>query len=310
MKLLVTGGTGQIGQKLMPLLVNQGHRLTCLTRDKSRAKRSQDVQQDGVTFLEHNLTDHEIPAQIISEFDGVIHLMGESVDARWSKSTKTKIFDSRVKSSINLVNSVLKIKQSHLKFLISTSAQGIYSDQADRLLVESDDQLPVPSDDFLAGVCRKWEEPFRRLEPKIRTVQLRLPMVLDPDFGALKKLLFIFKKRLGAPLGNGRQWMSWISSDDLIRLIEFVVANETIRGPLNCSAPEPLRNSAFTKVLARRLKVFTLPAVPEVILSLVFGEMSSILLTSTRLSSAQLLDHQFEFSDPKLAPYLQRLRNI
>lgn len=305
MKLLVTGGTGQIGQKLIPFLVNQGHDITCLTRNKSRIK-SLTTQR----YLEFNLTDQELPAAVISEFDGIIHLMGESVDTRWSKENKTKIYDSRVKSSINLVNSILKVPQNNLKFLISTSAQGIYADQGDRLLVETDDRLTLANNDFLVDVCRKWEEPFRRLEPKIRTVQLRLPMVLDPQFGALKKLVSLFKKYLGAPLGNGKQWMSWVSSDDLIRLIDFVISHDTVRGPLNGAAPEPLRNSEFTKILARRLKVSTLPAVPKFMLKILFGEMSSMVLASTRMNSAQLLNHRFDFADPKLAPYLQRMKNI
>ena len=257
-------------------------------------------------FIEIDLGREKIPLEKLIGIDVVIHLMGESVDGYWTKTKKKSIYDSRILSSQNLVESILRLPAEQKKpIVVSASAQGIYGDANEQILIESD-VLDQASGDFLQQVCKDWERPFLDLAQATgtRTVQLRFPMVLDPNFGALKKLIGVFNKNVGAVFSDGRQWVSWAASEDIINIIVFMINSTKTHGPFNCAAPGPLTNKDFTHALAKKLNVFTLPSVPRLVLKTLFGEMSSLFLNSTRLSSERLTQLGYQFKWSRFEDYL------
>ncbi len=212
---------------------------------------------------------------VLPPCDAVVNLAGEPVAQRWSKAVKERIRSSRVEGTRRLVEAMRK---NPPKVLVSASAVGYYGSRGDEMLSESS----APGDDFLAKVVVDWErEALRAEEFGVRVVVLRIGMVLGPDGGVLKKLLPIFKLGLGGPIGDGRHWMSWIAVDDLIRLIQFVIANE-VRGAINAVAPNPVTNREFTRELARLVQRPAIFPVPRFVLRAIYGEMAEILWASQR----------------------------
>lgn len=306
MRILLTGASGQIGQKLGPQLRKNGFEVICLTRDQVKNRKSLEF---ATGFIELDLSKEKIKPSDLKNVDVIIHLMGESIDGYWTVERKKRISDSRIFSSRNLAESVSTLPESQKKpVIISASAMGIYADSGDRIVKESEIAPPGDGDDFLAFVCREWEAPFQNFSKNlaVRTVQLRFPMILDPDFGALQKLVGLFKKRLGAVLASGKQWVSWAASEDIIAIIIFAIQNEKMSGAYNCSASGVVTNRELTQNLAQVLGVLTLPAVPRFMLKVLFGEMSLLFLNSVRMSSERLIQagYQFQFND--LSKFLQQ----
>lgn len=291
MKVLITGGTGNLGQKITSELNQLGHEIVIVSRSE---KSVTDKFKFPVQIICKNLTLEPLTAQEFAGVDSVIHLMGESIDGRWTNDKKSKILSSRILSSKNL----LKNMPATVKVVISASAQGYYGDQGSKVLNEDSGK----GTGFLADVCDQWEQPFRQL--KQRNIQLRTGIILDSESGALKKMIPIFKSRLGAGLGSAQQYMSWVSMSDMVRIVLYLLKTESLSGPVNCAAPEPVTNLEFTRSLCQTLKVFQWPNIPAVILKLTLGEMSQIVLASTRLSTKKIIQSGFKFNDIDLQKFL------
>jgi uncharacterized protein (TIGR01777 family) len=233
----------------------------------------------------------------------VFHLAGESVaEGRWTAAQKDRIRDSRVRGTKNLVAGIARA-EPRPRVLASASAVGYYGDRGEEELTES----ARPASDFLADVCLEWEREALAAEPLgVRVVTLRTGIVLGHG-GALAKMLTPFKLGAGGPLGNGRQWMPWIHVADMARLYLHAAATEGIRGPLNAVAPNPVRNSEFTKALGRALHRPAFMPAPYIGLRIVFGEFAKVLFASQRVIPKVALDTGFSFEFPEIAGALAEI---
>ena len=293
MKILITGATGLIGKALQKALRAKGHEL--LLASRKEPKDSSYVQWD----IEKGFTEPER----LEGIDGVIHLAGESISAlRWSDEKKKAIRESRVLGTRNIVDTISDLKQRP-RVLIAASAIGFYGDRGDEDLTETS----KPGKNFLADVCREWEAEARRAEDSgVRTVLLRTGIVLSRDGGALGTMLTPFKLGLGGVIGDGKQWMSWISLPDHIDAILFALENENVRGALNSVSPNPVTNQEFTTVMGEVLYRPTFIPVPEFAVNLMFGEMGeALLLDSMRVIPKRLEDAGFKFKFPDLKKALE-----
>lgn len=293
MKILMTGATGNVGNHVGQRLVQLGHDLVVVSRSKNKAKLDLEFQAQ---VIEHDLTRSPLREQDIQGVEAIIHLMGETIDGRWTKEKKDRILDSREKSSQNLV----AVLPSSLKTIISASAQGIYGDQGQSWVSEK----TKPGNDFLASVCQVWEKSFQDLKD-VRTVQLRIGLVLDPEFGVLKKVIPLFRNGLGGVLGNGKQYMSWIAIEDLTEIIVESLQNSQFSGPINCSTEHPVTNHQWTQILRQELKAWPSPSVPKFVLRIALGEMADAILASIRMKPEKLLKYNFKFKHPYLEDYLK-----
>ena len=227
-----------------------------------------------------------------------MHLAGENVSGlRWTDDKKKAIRDSRVLGTRNVVDAISKLKNKPKTF-IASSAIGFYGERGEEECTESS----AVGDNFLAGVCKEWEAESRRAEDAgIRTVLLRTGIVLSKDGGALATMLLPFKMGVGGVVGSGKQWMSWISLDDEIAIINYAIENDNIRGAVNAVAPNPVTNQEFTKTLGEVLYRPTFLPLPEFAVSMIFGEMGdALLLASTKVMPKRLEDAGFQFKYPNL----------
>lgn len=295
LRVLVTGASGLVGRNLVSFLESGGHEVHRLSR--SKASRPGEIEFDPDKGAAH-------PSEM-EGFDAVIHLAGDPIaKGRWTASKKRLIRDSRVPFTRRLAETLAALKKPPA-VLISASAAGYYGDRGDRILRESD----PPGEGFLPEVCQEWEgatDPAA--QAGIRVVHLRTGLVLTPQGGALEPMLVPFSLGLGGPLGNGRQWWSFIALDDLLYLIHHVLMNDTIRGPVNATSPEPVTNAEFTKILGRVLNRPAILPVPKFALAIALGAMTvPLLLASARVNPEKLLDSGFEFSYPSLEPALRHV---
>lgn len=292
MKILITGGTGNIGSYIGRQLFNEGHQLVLVSRCQSKAKLQISFPAE---IIEHDLVAEPLPLKFFNNIEAVIHLMGESIDGRWSTKKKKAILESRKRSSENLIKNLPKSVQ----VVISASAQGIYGDQGDKLIAE-DSELGL---DFLSEVCKAWEKPFVQLKD-VRTVQLRMGLVLDRQSGALKKMISLFQKGLGGVLASGKQYVSWISIFDLAQIVSKAIIDSQYIGPINCATNSPVTNAELTKILCESLGVAKSVSVPKFVLRIVLGEMADVVLSSIKMVPQKLLNYQFKFKHETLQKYL------
>src|SRR5688572_17189071 len=267
MKILITGASGLIGKALQKSFDHRGYQMLLATRGEPKnPNQIQWSPEEG--FREEDIARLE-------DLDAVIHLAGESISGlRWTDEKKKAIRDSRVIGTQNIVNTLAGLKQKP-KVFISASAMGFYGDRGDEIVTETS----RPGDNFLAEVCKEWETESRRAEDSgIRTVLLRTGIVLSKDGGALATMLTPFKFGVGGVVGSGEQWMSWISLDDVVGIIDFALENENLRGAVNVASPNPVTNQVFTKTLGDVLYRPTILPLPEFAVNLVFGEMGDALL--------------------------------
>lgn len=294
MHILVTGGTGFIGSSLVEHLKRQGHSLTVLTRNPD----SSALAGDAAITLIQSLT--QIPSG--QTIDAIINLAGEGIaDKRWSDKRKQVLMDSRLKTTQAILDLIDRMP-SKPHCLISGSAVGYYGDQGDNEVDESS----TPSEDFGHELCQRWETlAMQAQERDVRICILRTGLVVGPNGGFLKRMLLPFKLGLGGRLGNGRQWLSWIHREDLIRLILWLLNNTDCSGPYNGVSPNPVTNEQFTKILAHCLhRPAFLPA-PAPVLKLALGEMSSLLLTGQRVTPKRALAQGFKFNFRQLESALE-----
>lgn len=293
MKIVVAGGTGFLGEPLVRRLVARGDDVTVLTRNPQKVETGRGVQWDGKT---------QGPwSEDVAKADVVINLAGENIsEGRWTEERKRRLIDSRLHAT-NAIVEALKRAPSSTRTLINASAVGIYGDRGDELLDES---APRGSG-FLADLVDQWENAARAAESLARLVIVRFGVVLAPDGGALKKLLLPFKLGVGGPIGSGKQWMSWVDREDALRLVEWAIANPNARGVYNATAPEPLRNREFSRVLAHALHRPAIIPTPPFALRLLFGEMADeALLAGQRAVPRRALDDGFSFQRPTLTDSL------
>ncbi len=296
MTYLLTGASGFVGRTLVQHLLNQGDSIHYLGR-----KPFQALPQEAIF---HSWTTGEVPQlQGIGQVDRVFHLAGEPVAQRWTDEVKKRIYSSRVEGTRNLVNALRKLEHRP-SVLVSASAVGYYGDRGSEILTESQ----RPGTDFLAEVCQGWEqEAFQARDLGMRVVPVRIATVLGRTGGALEKMLPLFRMGIGGRFGSGKQWMSWIHLDDLIRLLIFAADNETLNGPLNGSSPQPLTNAQFTKALAHALHRPALIPVPKFAMKVLLGEMADFLFTSQRAIPQAAERAGFAFKHPNLQEALQSL---
>jgi len=287
MRILVTGGTGFVGQALCPALAAAGHEAVILTR-QANAKLPRGARS-AATRLE------ELDA---AEFDGVVNLAGAPIgDARWTESRKQLLLDSRVDTTARLVEWMARAKRRPA-VLVSASAVGYYGEQGERLITE--DTPPTPG--FTHDLCAAWErEATKAGELGVRVCVMRIGVVLDKGGGALAKMLPAFRMAAGGRLGSGKHWFPWVHRDDVTAICRWLLENDKARGAYNVSAPNPVTNAEFTRALGRALGRPAVLPMPEAALKLLFGEMSELLLVSDRMLPQRLLDAGFKFRYPDLA---------
>lgn len=292
----VTGAGGLIGSALSRRLGAAGHTVTPVVRRPASAGEISWDPENG--RLE--------PGQL-EGMDAVIHLAGENVGARWTAARKRRIKSSRTTGTRLLAQAIARARRRP-GVLVSASAIGIYGNRGDEVLTENSPAGDAALD-FLAEVGREWEaaaEPARA--SGVRVIHPRFGLVLSHEGGALNKMLLPFRLGLGARLGNGTQWMSWISIDDVVGAILHVLLTESFSGPVNLVAPEPVRNRDFTAILGRVLSRPTPFAVPAAALRLTLGEMAtSTLLASARVLPKRLLAAGYRFEHPDLDTALRHV---
>ena len=245
----------------------------------------------------------EVPPEMVSGFHSLIHLSGEGVAGRWTGAKKKRIRDSRVVSTQNLARALAQATTRPSTF-VCASAIGYYGDRGDEVLTEES-----PSGDgFLASVCREWEAAtLPASEAGIRVANLRTGIVLSRNGGALKPMLIPFRLGLGGRIGSGRQWWSWIQVFDLVSAVMHILENE-IRGPVNLTSPNPVRNLEFTEALARSLRRPAILPVPAWPLRFALGGFAEEgALASTRALPAKLATSGFQFRYPDLESALREL---
>ncbi|RJR19652.1 MAG: TIGR01777 family protein [Desulfobacteraceae bacterium] len=288
MKIFITGGTGFVGTSLAEALLRDNHQVTILTR----SIRKSDALKNGVLFIQGDPLKSGPWQKMIRDHEVVLNLAGASIFRRWTKKTRQAIRESRILTTQNLVNAIRE-ERGRTSTLISTSAVGYYGFHEDEELDESSG----PGEGFLASVTREWEETALLAESAgIRVLLCRLGIVLGHDGGALGMIVPLFRKWLGSPLGNGKQWMSWIHEKDLVGIYRFLISRTDIRGPVNCTAPFAVTNRQFTDALGDALgKPLFLPPAPGFILRMIMGEFATVVLKGQRVTPRKLLDAGFIF---------------
>jgi uncharacterized protein (TIGR01777 family) len=294
MKIFMTGGTGFVGKTLAPSLVRLGHEVTILTR---AAKG----ESPGLSWVEGDPAQRGGWQDAVKKHEAVINLAGASIFTRWTEESKKMIRDSRMLTTRHLVEA---IEGGRVKTFLSTSAIGYYGFHGDEALSEE----ASPGRDFLALLAKDWEAEAKEAEKKgCRVVLTRFGIVLGEKGGALGQMIPLFNKYLGGPLGNGKQWFSWIHMEDLVRAYLFLLEHPEISGPVNFTAPNPVRNKELSQWLGRILgRPAFLPA-PGFMLRLVLGEFGSILLEGQKVIPQKLLQAGFQFQYPEIAPALRQI---
>ena len=287
MRVLITGGSGFVGQRLCRRLKEAGHRPLVVSREpdqvRDRLPEECDIRRSVLDFVD-------------TPPDAIVNLAGEPIAARrWSDDQKERLIDSRVNITRDLVTLCEQLHSSQgrtPRVMVSASAMGYYGDQGDREVTE---ETP-PHDEFAHRLCKRWEDaalPARDFD--VRVALLRIGLVLDLGGGSLEKMLPPFKLGLGGRFGDGKQFMPWIHREDLVRAILFLLERDDLEGPFNGSAPHPVTNAEFTRTLAKQLGRPAIFPVPAIVLETAFGEMSRLLLTGADMRPARLLEAGFEF---------------
>jgi uncharacterized protein (TIGR01777 family) len=293
MKVIVTGSTGLVGSALVLSLLSDGHEVTRLVRGGAQGFRA-----PGTAAVHWNPERGELDAKELEGHDAAVHLAGESVaEGRWDEAKKRRILESRQKGT-SLLAGALASLSAKPKVLVSASATGFYGDRGDEVVREES----ASGTDFLSEVCREWEKAtLAASQAGLRVVHLRIGVVLDSEGGALPKMLTPFKLGVGGRVGSGRQYMSWITLDDLVGVIRRAIEDESLRGPVNAVAPRPVTNEEFTKALGRVLGRPTIFPVPAFAARLAFGEMAdALLLAGARVEPARLNEAGHQFKHPEI----------
>jgi hypothetical protein len=287
MRILISGASGFVGTPLSSFLSSQGHTVIALVRAQDRR------------LPNYILWDPEEGKASLRDFEGfdvVIHLAGEPLTlTRWSKEKRDKILYSRTVGTMFLSH-LLSLTAKPPQLFIAASAFGYYGDRGDEILTEESG----PGEGFLPAVCSAWEKASYAIENRgARVARARFGMVLGPNGGALQKMILPYRLGLGGRLGSGKQWMSWIALDDLIRAIDHIIHTDSLSGPINLVSPNPVRQEDFSKTLAELLHRPHFFSIPRWALYLALGKMvDDFLLASARVKPTKLLASNFTFNYP------------
>jgi uncharacterized protein (TIGR01777 family) len=288
--ILITGGSGAIARQLSRLLLEEGYTVSQLSR-----KPGNNPQIN--TYL-WDLDSGEIDERCLDGIDTIIHLAGENIAGKpWSKRRKKQLIESRTKS-IGLIYALMQRRPHTVQKVISASAVGYYSNRGDELVKETS----VPGNDFLAQCCMAWETKVDEGKAlNLEVIKFRTGVVLDVHSGALNQLAKPVKNHVGIILGNGKQWVSWIHIGDVLRMYLFALQNTQLSGVYNMVAPHPVTHQTLIKTIARHLnKRIWLPQAPAFGLKIILGEMSKIILDSTRVSADKIMQAGFQFKYPTI----------
>ncbi|MBK7254455.1 MAG: TIGR01777 family protein [Ignavibacteria bacterium] len=303
-KILITGGTGLIGRKIVNELCIQGAFVKILTRNVKKA-RVLFSNSYALEFLDSKKYDDPlILKSVIEETDAVINLAGMNVgDRRWNEAFKEEIYSSRINTTKLLVDSI-KLSQNKPDSFISASGVGVYGDKKDERINEDS----LTGNDFLADVCVDWEnEALKAADLGVRVVILRTGIVLDKNDGALPELIMPFKFYIGAYQGNGRQWFSWIHKDDIVQIYLLALENTKIEGIVNAVSPDPVTNKSFIKSVSEFKKTLFQIPVPAFVMKIVAGEFAWNLLTGQKVFPDKLVREGYNFKFPDLNSALSDL---
>jgi uncharacterized protein (TIGR01777 family) len=299
MRVGITGATGFLGRLLAARLQARGDRVVALARSPDRARESLGPSISVMAWDAAQVPDPEA----LSRLDAVVHLAGESVVGVWTAAKQARVRNVRVQGTRNLVEGIRRAS-ARPRVLLSSSASGFYGDAGDSVLTEDSPR----GQGFLADLCVEWEAEARKAESLgLRVVLLRTTLPLDPGGGILRAMLIPFRLGLGAMLGNGRQWMPWVHREDWLALTLFALDADSVRGPLNLTAPHPATNREFTRALASALGRPAILRAPAFILSRLGAPVREGALVSQRIVPAKALDLGFAFAHPDLAPALRDL---
>jgi len=287
MKVVVTGASGFVGTALSRFLLEQGHTVTGLgTSQGSRLESNA-----GFEWIRADTTRSGNWQEAVADADGVVNLAGRTIFKRWTRAYKRQVVDSRLKTTEHLVNAMA----GKVKALFSTSAVGYYGSRGEEIL----DEQAGPGDDFLARLSVDWEQAALAAEQKgVRVAIMRFGVVLGAGGGALAQMVPAFRSFAGGPLGNGRQWFSWIHLADLLGAVRFLIENEKSQGVYNFCAPGVVRQKTFAKSLGKVLGRPALVPAPSIALRMMMGEMADMLLASQRVVPQRLIADGFTFRFP------------
>ncbi len=299
MRILLLGCTGFIGKSLIPKLISEGHEI-CLISRKNINQLKINFALEKIAFLRLNLSRAESwdDVNLLNQLkisEGIINLSGEPItDKRWSEEQKLEIENSRINTTRYLMQN-LKKNKINPKVIINASAIGFYGTSLDKIF----DETSPGGEDFLANLCKKWEEAASQKPFFTRLVILRIGIVLGSNGGALGKMLPIFKVGLGGPIGDGNQWMSWIHIDDLCNIIINGIKDKKYSGIINAVSPQPVTMKEFSSMLAKCLKRPNMLPVPGATLKLILGDGAKLLLEGQKIKSIKL-NNFFKFKYPLL----------
>ncbi len=296
--ILITGGSGFIGTKLTHALLEKGYKVVVVDM------RAPETQNEYVVFENINLSSQNIPEKYDGELHGIIHLAGKNIFGRWTDTFKKEIYDSRILSTRKIVETVSTWK-SKPKVLVTASAFGFYGDAGED---EIDERTSVGKD-FLATVCRDWENEAKKIESHgVRAVQIRTAHVLGRG-GLLAPLFVPFKFGLGAWIGSGKTWLPWVHIDDIVNIYVYTLETDALSGPLNTNAPEKVRQKAFMKLFGEVMHRKVLFSIPIFALYLRYGELALTFNNSARMTSQKLINSGYVFMYPQLREALRSVVN-
>jgi uncharacterized protein (TIGR01777 family) len=303
MRILVSGSTGFVGTALVKTLEGQGHSVARLVRAGTAWKAGVDGRaQAGSQTVAWDPVAGRFDAAGAEGADALIHLAGASIaGGRWNASRKELLRTSRIDATRHLIGALARLQRPP-GVIVAASAIGYYGNRGDETLAEAS----APGDNFLAGLCRAYEvETARGADFGARVVNLRFGIVLAAHGGALPRMALPFKLGAGGRLGDGLQWMSWLTLREAVSIIQFALANSPVTGPVNAVTPNPVRNREFTRVLAKTLRRPALFPAPAFALRLALGEMAdALLLISQRVTPSKLANAGYRFLQPDLASAL------